>query len=348
MLQGILASGAGGWGVGNWLRLGSVFGRFSGKVRTAHNLPPGVLRSTGLARKHGFCAGGCAGGDPGVYPDSSRLRLLWTGGTFLPWSRWAREFASNLPNEIQVALAKATAELGRLTDEEDLNDSQKRRLKALTDRLRSSWRRKARPSDSAERVKIVRVSLAGIGSRKMRTGGGGGGGRGNGSDRSKNRLARSDGDEERYVEDLDGELLPTVEVKKPDQIPECQWLPVDDFDDQYHAARWNETSFLVEANLGCPIFQESIDYWTMQHPSVDPDDIAKAVRKVYGFKLRGVVAHMLTAKRRGAISADDLVRALDPLSLTASTAGFIVEDIALAGDIGALSGKAKARIKVPK
>ena len=86
----------------------------------------------------------------------------------------------------------------------------------------------------------------------------------------------------------------------------------------------------------------------MQHPSVDPDDIAKAVRKVYGFKLRGVVAHMLTAKRRGAISADDLVRALDPLSLTASTAGFIVEDIALAGDIGALSGKAKARIKVPK
>jgi hypothetical protein len=286
-------------------------------------------------------------GGPGVYPDSSRSRLLWTGGTFLPWSRWAREFASSLPNEIQIALAKATADLGRLTDEEDLNDSQKRRLKALTDRLRSSWRRKARPSDSAERVKIVRVSLAGT-SAPAHFNTIGGGGRSNGRASSKNRIARPDGDEERYVEDPDGELLPTVEVKKPDQIPECQWLPVDDFDDQYHAARWNETSFVVEANLGCPIFQESVDYWTTHYPSVDQDDIARSVRKVYGFKLRGVVAHMLTAKRRGAITADDLARALDPLSLTAATAGFIVEDIALAGDIGALAGKANRRVKVPK
>jgi hypothetical protein len=290
-----------------------------------------------------------ATGQPGVYPDSSRSRLLWTGGTFLPWSRWAREFASSLPNQIQEALSKATAELGRLTDQEDLNDSQKRRLKALTDRLRSSWRRKARPTDAAERVKIVRVSLAGTGSTTTRTGGGnGGGGSGKTNDRRKNRSARVDGTDERYVEDADGELLPTVEVRRPDQIPECQWLPVDDFDDQYQAARWNETSFVVEGNLGCPIFQESIDYWTMQYPSVEPDDIAKAVRKVYGFKLRGVAAHMLTAKRRGAISADDLTRALDPLSLTAASAGFVVEDIALAGDIGALAGKAKARLRVPK
>jgi hypothetical protein len=279
-------------------------------------------------------------GGPGVYPDSSRSRLLWTGGTYLPWSKWAGDFAGKLPAEIQEALAKATAELGRLDDDDDLNDNQKRRLKALASRLRSSWRRRARSSDKAERVKIVRVSIAGSGSAK-RGGGGGGGAGGSGGTRSPRRS--TEGDEPRYVDDENGEATPTVEVKKPDQIPECRWLKVTDFDDQHHAARWNEREFVVEANEGCPIYDESIDYWSGQFPSVDQNDIAKAVRKVYGFKLRGVVAHMLTAKRRGTITTDDLDKALSPLSLTTAVAGFIVEDIALAGDIGALAGKQKAK-----
>jgi hypothetical protein len=282
-------------------------------------------------------------GGAGVYPDSSRSHLLWTGGSYLPWSRWARDFAAKVPDAIQEALAKATAELGRVDDNEDLTDSQKRRLKALTNRLRSSWLRRARPSDKAQRVKIVRVSVAGSGPREgVRDGGDGERGGGGGGGKRRSRLSR-EGDDPRYVEDPNGELLAVVEAKKPDQIPECQWISVRDFEDQHQAARWNASAFVVEANDGCPIYLESIDHWCKQFPSVDPNDIAKAVKKVYGLKLRGVVAHMLTAKRRGTISSDDLDQALSPLSLTTAVAGFILEDLALAGDIGALAGKQKAK-----
>ena len=285
-------------------------------------------------------------GGPGVYPDSSRSRLLWTGGRHLPWSKWAQGFASNLPSEIQEAIAKATAELGRLEDNIDLNDSQRRRLKALTDRLRSSWRRRARPSDKAERVKIIRVSPVDSGVENHQSNGSSGdGGGGNGG---RNSTHTSSGPEARFVEDPDGELIPTVPVKKPDQIPECKWIPAKEFDNQHHAAQWNEAEFVVEANEGCPIFQESIDYWCNQFPAVDQDDVARSVRKVYGFKLRGVVAHMLTAKRRGMISSDDAEKALDSLALTTATAGFIVEDIALAGDLGALNGKASKGRRSPR
>jgi len=137
--------------------------------------------------------------------------------------------------------------------------------------------------------------------------------------------------------------LATVVVGRPDDIPECEWLPPGEFDDATLVARWNEPNWRIEANPGCPIIQESIDYWTDQYPRVDHDDVAKAVRRVYGFKLRSAVAHMLTAKRRGSITAEQLKQALEPIALTVGAAGFIIEDIALAGDIGALSGKGKAK-----
>jgi hypothetical protein len=278
-------------------------------------------------------------GGPGVYPDSSRSRLLWTGGRSLPWSKWASEIATNLPTPIEEALSKATAELGRLDDGKDLSDSQKKRLDALTKRIRTSWRRKARPTDKATRVQIVRVLPAGTGSSRSGGGAGGGGGGGGGSGH-RNAPA---GDEARFIEHPDGELAPTVVVARPDDIPECEWLDAKEFDEPSLVARWDEPNNRIEANPSCPIIQESIDYWTDQHPRVDADDIAKAVRRIYGFKLRSAVAHMLTAKRRGMITAEQMKDALEPIALTTCAAGFVIEDIALAGDIGALAGKAKSR-----
>jgi hypothetical protein len=55
---------------------------------------------------------------------------------------------------------------------------------------------------------------------------------------------------------------------------------------------------------------------------------------------------MLAAKRRGIITGDDLNEALSPLALTVAAAGFVIEDLALHGDIGALAGRAKARSNV--
>jgi hypothetical protein len=57
---------------------------------------------------------------------------------------------------------------------------------------------------------------------------------------------------------------------------------------------------------------------------------------------------MMTAQRRSTITPDDLARALDPLSLTTAVAGFIIEDIALAGEIGALDGKQKSKKRMAK
>ncbi len=289
-------------------------------------------------------------GGPGVYPDSSRSRLLWTGGKNLPWSRWAKEIANKLPLPIEEALAKATAELGQLDEGEDLSDAQKKRLDALTRRIQSSWRRKARPSDKATRVQVVRVRPAGTGGTDTgRTGNGGGGGRGGGgqseSRRGTGRKGRveGDGDDERYVEDPSGTPLPTVSVGRPDQIPEVEWLPADEFEQPNMIGRWDEAGYCIAANVNCPIIRETIDYWTNQHPRVDAEDVARAVKRVYGMKLRSAVAHMLTAKRRGTITQDELDAVLTPAALTIAAAGFVIEDIALSGDIGALAGKARPK-----
>jgi hypothetical protein len=137
--------------------------------------------------------------------------------------------------------------------------------------------------------------------------------------------------------------MPTVVVGRPDQIPDVEWLPAKEFDEPNMMARWDEPGFRVQANLNCPIIRETIDYWTSQYPRVAAEDITKAVMRVYGLKLRSAVAHMLTAKKRGTISSDDLAKALTPIALTTAAAGFVLEDVALAGDIGALDGKARRK-----
>ena len=301
------------------------------------------------------------GDDAGVYPDSSRSRLHWTGANYLPWARWAREIAGKLPIPIEEALAKASAELGQLDDGDDLSDAQKKRISALTRRIQSSWRRKALPSDDHARVKVVRVrpvstggatssGSAQLGLGRGESGGGGGAStsRGSGSSNGGNLpgLSESEGSDQRFVEDPRGKAIPTVVVGRPDQIPEVEWLPAKEFDEPNMVARWDEPGFRIQANLNCPIIRETIDYWTNQYPRVAVEDIGKAVMRVYGLKLRSAVAHMLTAKRRGTISADDLAKALAPIALTTAAAGFVLEDVALAGDIGALDGKARKKTPV--
>jgi hypothetical protein len=110
-----------------------------------------------------------------------------------------------------------------------------------------------------------------VGTGSSRDGGGGGGG--------PRGIAR-DGDDQRFFQNPDGTPMATVVVGRPDDIPSC------------------------------PIIQDSIDYWTSQYPRVDADDVAKAVRRIYGFKLRSAVAHMLTANQRGSITAEQLKQAM--------------------------------------
>ena len=86
-------------------------------------------------------------GGEGVYPSSSRSRLLWTGGQSLPWARWAREFQNRMPAEIGEALIKATADLVRMDETAELNANQQKRLNAVTRRLQRSWRRLAGKRD---------------------------------------------------------------------------------------------------------------------------------------------------------------------------------------------------------
>lgn len=303
------------------------------------------------------------GDGSGVYPDSSRSRLHWTGANYLPWARWSREIAGKLPAPIEAALAKATAELGQLDDGDDLSDAQKKRISALTRRISSSWRRKALPSDNPARVKVVRVRPVGIGGSTssgsaplgLPHGGGGGGGvlmprrrvpGGGGGGGSQPGPHEGEGNDQRFIEDPTGKPIATVVVGRPDQIPEVEWLPAKEFDDPNMMARWDEPGFRVQANLNCPIIRETIDYWANQYPRVAAEAIQKAVMRVYGLKLRSAVAHMLTAKKRGTISADDLANALTPIALTTAAAGFVLEDVALAGDIGALDGKARKKAPV--
>jgi len=299
------------------------------------------------------------GDTPGVYPDSSRSRLLWTGGTYLPWSRWASEISAQLPPPIEEALAKAIAEMGRIDDGDDLSDMQKKRLNALTRRLQTSWRRKAVPSDSPTRVKLVRARAVGkagttdvgddlLGRGGNDTGGGSGGSGRTGTPKGGGGSAagghEGEGSDSRYIDDETGAQIQSVVVGKPDQIPDVDWLEGKEFDQPSLVARWNELQFRIEANINCPIIMETINHWTNQYPRVSAEDIAKSVRRVYALKLRSAVAHMLTARKRGSITTSDLEAALSPLALTTAAAGFVLEDVALAGDIGALDGKTRRKL----
>jgi len=280
-------------------------------------------------------------GGPGVYPDSSRSRLLWTGGRDLPWGEWARHFQSNMPLELELALQEATANLTRLESSEELSDAQRKRLNAVTRRIRSAWRRLWRSSDAPSSREVVRVrSIGNVGpTTRDRPEGGGEGGGGGGSG---NRTSRS-GNEERFVEDENGEERETVRSPRPDALPEIEWLPATEFEVPHFIARWSEASYKIEGNRDCPIIRDSIDYWTSEHPGVAQEDIAPVVMKVYGLKLRTATAHIMTAHRRGHITAADLQQALSPIAFTVASAGFIIEDAVMAGDIGALDGRQRKR-----
>lgn len=77
-----------------------------------------------------------------LLPEGDSYDGKGVGGVY--WSptvcvRYKGELA-NLPTPVEEALSKATAELKRLDDGTDLSDSQKKRLDALTRRIRTSWR----------------------------------------------------------------------------------------------------------------------------------------------------------------------------------------------------------------
>jgi hypothetical protein len=279
-------------------------------------------------------------GGAGVYPDSSRSRLLWTGGRDLPWAEWARHFQHGMPSEIESALQDATAELTRLELADELSDAQRKRLNVVARRIRGAWRRLWRPNDSAASREVVRVrSIGNVGAvTRDRKGGGGGGGGGGATERSAQT-----GTEERFVDDPNGEERATVRSQRPDALPNIEWLPASEFDAVHLIARWNEAAYKLECNRECPIIRDSIDYWTGEHPSVRQEDIARVVMKVYGLKLRTATAHLMTAHRRGHLTAEDLGQALSPIAFTLAAAGFIIEDSVMAGDIGALDGRQRRR-----
>lgn len=301
-------------------------------------------------------------GGPGVYPDSSRSRLLWTGGRDLPWAQWARQFQANMPAEIEQALQDATCALSRLDADEELSDSQKKRLNSVTRRIQSAWRRLWRPKDGVAKQQVVKVrSLGNVGASVAAGGTGGGGGSGGGGQRNPNnssakRIGRGNGDEtlaenpaggdeERFVDDPAGQERHMVETPRPDKLPGLDWLPGSEFEDAAMIARFDEVAFKIEANANCPIIRDSLDYWTSENPGLKAEDIDAAVRKVYGLKLRTAVAHMLTAQRRCQITREQLEQVLSPPGLTMAAAGFLVEDTVLAGDIGALEGRRRKNMK---
>jgi hypothetical protein len=145
------------------------------------------------------------------------------------------------------------------------------------------------------------------------------------------------------VDDPNGEPRETVLTPRPDALPPIEWLPASEFDAPHLIARWNAAAHKLEGNRDCPIIRDSIDYWTNEHPGIPQEEIAKIVTKVYALKLRTATAHILSGERRGLFTASDVAQALSPLALTVAGAGFIVEDMVMAGDIGALEGRQRKR-----
>ncbi|MER6575280.1 hypothetical protein [Nonomuraea sp. NPDC001023] len=268
----------------------------------------------------------------GVYPDSSRSRLLVQGGALagasLPMAEWGAEFADHLPEEIANALAAANA-----GGTGSLDAAWRDRL---LERFGSRWRMPQWISSTNGSHGIAPTQSSGRPGkraavkkkRKPSSGGGGTGGRtgepatGKPGGPVPARSARA------------GAGLPEYKVVRADEMDEPEMLA------EYMPVSSELPTGLVRVNIQHPALAEVIATWQNAYADHLADSIAQEIADVYGQVAVSKVAH--SEHYRSIYDPSTIDEMRSSTALTMGLLGLMAEDAIISTRLGGKYGRRKA------
>ncbi|WP_433452541.1 ATP-binding protein [Streptomyces sp. CA-142005] len=268
----------------------------------------------------------------GVYPDSSRSRLLVQGsalaGAYLPMSEWGAQFANNLPQEIADALSAATAGSTGSLDSEWRD--------RLLERFGSRWRiprwiaspNGHRGIEPTQRGGTPGNRAAAKTKKKPRSSGGGSGGRsgepaiGKPGGTVPGRVARTGAGLPEY------KIVPSSEMDEPEMLAE------------YLGESSVHPTGLIRVNIQHPALAEVIVTWQNAYPDHLAESIAEEIGDVYGQVAVAKVAH--SEHYRSKYDPTTIEEMRSSKSLTMALLGLMAEDAMIATRLGGKYGRRKA------
>lgn len=245
-----------------------------------------------------------AGGD--IISDTGRSSLR-KGGEPLPWSEWANEFRSKMPNEIKSMMEEEIAS----TAGDDNSASNKERLKEIQDLLKFS---NYRPSATGNQLVSPTTPGGSPGDRSQGghrggTGGGGGGGRGGNpyADMAQNGTEMG-------------------EPVRNDPYPRVLWVMegdaafADDIRDR--AAMYDDTNNLLTMNKDFRGYRDLVSFFAKDFRVSDDDSrmdlVVKKVQEILELQAVEVIYAMRALKTEENWAGDPVRAALTPEALTAA------------------------------
>ncbi len=224
----------------------------------------------------------------GVYPEQSRNRLLFAGdgekGSELPITKWAYEFAENMPIEIRDAITAARGN----EDTGTINDEYRKRL---LDRFGNRWTQPSAVLLDSEGKHAGSEAPQPLATRK--------GGEREATPREpedtdtrvRKKAERPTDPNGRPLNDKQG----TSEVRnRPVDIPKYRFSHKDEFEEPWHLALWSPHEAdgpTVCINVDSPILQEIIEYRQSLYPEIYAEEIANEIRRAFGEIATCKIAH---------------------------------------------------------
>jgi hypothetical protein len=254
----------------------------------------------------------------GVHPDQSRNRLIFTGngekGGPMPLADWGREFSEKIPDPIMEAIRDARGgDLGSIEDEE-----YRRRLQ---DRFGNRWTMKALVKTSKQALDSQKISLDDIDVLAK-------GGNLTGASSLKPKVSKP----RRVMRALPAGAEEGVLREVPVDIPHYRYAKKEDFDKPFHLASWvpnDPKGPTVLLNSDAPVLLEMIKYHQEQYLDIYAEEIAEAVRKVFGELAVAKIAHSQKLARD--VAEQDLNESYrSEAALTTGLMGLVAEDVLIA------------------
>jgi len=269
----------------------------------------------------------------GVHPDQSRNRLIYTGsgekGVELPMADWGLEFAENMPDAILEAIRLARGEGGGSVESDEYR-------KRLQDRFGDRWRMKklvkAKKTEKGTKLGTETSDDDDVSDAPTDPGPG-----------ERHRRKRS-----KVVKVLRRRMTPNgsdsaVEREAPVDVPRYQFANLDSFDKAWHIAMWapnDPDGPTVFINVESNVLQEVIEYHQAQYPDVHAEEIATAIRHVFGEIAVCKIAHSQKLAMKVAEEELDRDYRSEP-ALTLALMGLLAEESVIATRLGKF-GKKKA------
>ncbi|MEU2726733.1 hypothetical protein [Streptomyces griseoviridis] len=269
----------------------------------------------------------------GVYPDSSRSRLLVQGGALagaaLPMAEWGSQFAENLPSEIATALAAANA-----GGTGSLDSAWRDRL---LERFGSRWRipRWIASPHGRDRIEITKGGSAAAGTRvtvrKKRKSHAGSGG-----------VSPLPGVE---ATGTPGGPVPGRAARVGAGLPEYKIVQAEEMDEPEMLAEYLPVSSelptgLVRINIQHPALAEVIITWQSAYADHLAESVADEIGDVYGQVAVSKIAH--SEHYRSKYDPTTIAEMRSPKALTMALLGLMAEDAIISTRLGGKYGRRKA------